>query len=113
MKKSAIALSALMITGSAGAPALAASFTADAVETRPGQQLRYGKLTVKDNLSRFEFQVMGKPVIQITDKTAKMTRYLSPLSRTYFEVKGTPNSEMDGDFAYASPCPEDEKIKCV
>lgn len=113
MKKSAIALSALMITGSAGAPALAASFTADAVETRPGQQLRYGKLTVKDNLSRFEFQVMGKPVVQITDKTAKMTRYLSPLSRTYFEVKGTPNSEMDGDFAYASPCPEDEKIKCV
>ncbi len=113
MMKSAIALSALIITASAGAPALAASFTADAVETRPGQQLRYGKLTVRDNLSRFEFQVRGKPVVQITDKTAKITRYLSPLSRTYFEVKGAPNSEMDGDFAHASPCPDNEKIKCV
>ncbi len=113
MKKSAIALSALLMAGSAAVSAQAAEFTADAVETRPGQQLRYGKLTVKDHLSRFEFQVRGNPVVQITDKTANITRFLSPLSRTYFEVKGTPDAATDGDFANASPCPKAPNIKCV
>ena len=113
MKKSAIALSALLITGSAGMQIQAAEFTADAVETRPGQQLRYGKLTVKDHLSRFEFQVRGNPVVQITDKAANITRFLSPLSHTYFEVKGTPDAAADGDFSNATPCPKVPGITCV
>ncbi len=113
MKKSAIALSALLMAGSADMQLQAAEFTADAVETRPGQQLRYGKLTVKDHLSRFEFQVRGNPVVQITDKAANVTRFLSPLSRTYFEVKGTPDAAVDGDFSNATPCPKLPNITCV
>ncbi len=113
MKKSAIALSALLIAGSTGLEALAAEFTADAVETRPGQQLRYGKLFVKDDLSRFEFQIRGNPVVQITDKNANITRFLSPLSRSYFEISRTPDAADDGDFASASPCPKAKNIKCV
>ncbi len=113
MKKSAIALSALLIAGSTGLEALAAEFTADAVETRPGQQLRYGKLSVKDQLSRFEFQIRGNPIIQITDKNANITRFLSPLTRSYFEIPKIADAASDGDFAYASPCPKAANIKCV
>ena len=106
MRKIHVALGALLLAGTVPGIAQAASFTADAVQTKPGQGMRYGKLFVSDTATRFEFQQRGRPVIQIIDKKAGVTRLLFPLSKTYLEFKGDADAGIADIVNLSTPCPK-------
>ena len=102
-----------LLIGSIGT-VLAASpeFTADAVQSMPGQELRSGKIYVSKFGTRFEFQERGRPVVQITQSGTELTRVLFPLDRTYLEFKNTAPS-IDAIDRPAAPCTPSPKLECT
>ncbi len=86
MRAAAIA-AVLLSVPVCGAVEAAPQFTADAIETEPGHDMRYVRLAFGEKGSRYEYQVSGQPVVQIVKPTEGIALTLFPLTRTYIESK--------------------------
>ena len=110
MRSVAITVAALAVA-SAGSAAADPQFTADAVQTQPGQEMRYGKLYVSDKGTRFEFQQAGQTVVQITLPADNKTITLFQLSRTYVETPSEAGAS-EGAFRPDVPCKASANLEC-
>lgn len=110
MRSRLVAAAALTVTGG-GAALAGPQFTADAVQTQPGQEMRYGKLMVGEKGSRFEFQQAGQPVVQIVRPSEGRTLTLYPLTRTYVESKSDVAGAMP-DLQADAPCKPSADVEC-
>jgi hypothetical protein len=110
MKCRLMAATALTMAG-AGLAEAGPQFTADAMQTQSGQELRYGRLTVGDKGSRFEFQEGGQPVVQIVRPADGVTLTLFPWNRTYIETKAEPGAPI-GEFHPSVPCKSSPEVEC-
>jgi hypothetical protein len=101
MKTPAIvrALSILMLLASAAMPGLAASFSADLVDTRGGQTTT-GTFNCQDKSCRLELGEKDRQLLVIVDGQTGVTRLLSPPEKTYVEAgPGDPMSLFANPFA--------------
>lgn len=103
------AAASLVVLASTGASA-GPSFTADAVQTQPGQPTEAGRVFFADQGMRFEFQRDGRSVVQIIMPRTGLMRMLYPQDKIYAEVQGPATP----DFATRpeTPCPPPEAAKC-
>lgn len=88
--RSMIGFTALLAAGAANAGDV--SFTADALERHPTSGMRSGRLYVSGTSSRFEFQRMGTPVVEIDLPTQGVRRIVFPATKTYLEFRGPPRT---------------------
>lgn len=89
-----------LATLAAAAPihvAESAELSADAFEAHPGAGVRSGRLYVRGDSRRFDYQAGGLPVIEIDLPASGVRRVLFPLTRTYIEQPYTPEPA-------AAPC---------
>src|SRR5208282_6219125 len=101
MKAAAIVAAFLSVAG-IGTACAGPQFTADAVETEPGHDMRYVRMFVGDKASRFEFQVAGQPVVEIVRAAEGKLLTLFPLSRTYTEGQAAPGA-LFAEFQVGAP----------
>ena len=90
----------ILITGVLlGAPAAAATFSADLVQGEPGQTLQ-GKIYVRGKAYRMELDDgKGEGVVVLVDPEAGLTRVLMPAEKAYLEMENTsPRSLMNNPF---------------
>lgn len=80
------------------------AFTAQSVQTTPGQPDRSGSITKSGTFLRLEFIQDGQQIIQILRPTEGMTYVLFPASQTYLERRSPPQPEAFLE-SYAPPCP--------
>jgi hypothetical protein len=85
-------------------------FTADAVQSQPGQPARSGKLQVGEKGSRFEFVENGQTIVQIT-RIDGIVRLLFPATRTYMEMKAPPGI-VPSSMTPEAPCTPSPEIDC-
>ncbi len=111
MRATAIAAVFLSVAG-IGAACAGPQFTADAVETAPGRDMRYVRLFIGEKGSRFEFQMGGQPVVEIVLPAEGKVLTLFPLDHTYVEGQtaiGVPFAESN----VSSPCqPQPDGAEC-
>ena len=110
MRAAAIAAVLLSVAVSGTAHA-APQFTADAVETEPGHDMRYVRLYFGEKGSRYEYQVSGQPVVQIVKPGEGIALTLFPLTRTYLESKGAPGTVPAG-FRPVVACQPSPAVEC-
>jgi hypothetical protein len=110
MRAAAIAALLLSVPVS-GTVHAAPQFTADAIETEPGHDMRYVRLHFGEKGSRYEFQVSGQPVVQIVKPAEGIALTLFPLSRTYLESKNVP-SPVPAAFRPMVPCEPSPVVEC-
>lgn len=89
----------------------APQFTADAIETEPGRDMRYVRLYFGEKGSRYEYQVSGQPVVQIVKPADGIALTLFPLSRTYLESKNAPGVVPPG-FRPLVACQPSPVVEC-
>ncbi len=102
MKATAIVVAFLSVAG-IGTACAGPQFTADAIETEPGHDMRYVRMFVGDRASRLEFQVAGQPVVEIVRAAEGKVLTLFPLSRTYTEGQASPGASF-AELRADAPC---------
>lgn len=111
MRLRIVAAALACLVSSGAAMAASPQFTADAVQSEPGQDLRSGKLFVGALGTRFEFQQHGQPVVQMVLPAKGIVRVLFPLERTYLEFKGDPAAS--GPISLPDvPCQPGPELEC-
>ena len=111
MRAAAITAVFLSVAG-IGAACAGPQFTADAVETAPGREMRYVRLLAGEKGSRFEFQMGGQPVVEIVLPAEGKVLTLFPLDHTYLEGQ-TAIGVPFADSQASSPCqPQPEGAEC-
>jgi hypothetical protein len=110
MRPAAIAAVFLSVAGS-GVLHAAPQFTADAIETEPGRDMRYVRMFVGEKGSRYEFQISGQPVVQIVKPGEGVALTLFPLSRTYLESRSSPDTSPAG-FRPMAACQPSPLVDC-
>ncbi len=110
MRAAAITAVFLSVAG-IGAACAGPQFTADAVETAPGRDMRYVRLLIGEKGSRFEFQMGGQPVVEIVLPSEGKVLTLFPLNRTYLEGQ-TEIGVPFADSRASSPCQPPDGAEC-
>ncbi len=87
------------------------AFSADVVQAQPGRDVRSGRLIVGAPGSRFEFQMRGRPVVQISIASKNLVRLLFPLDRTYLEWT-TADGASSPEQRPADPCTPSAELEC-
>ena len=87
MKTHSFLLSLLVVFFASQAMAEGKSFSADAIQQRPGQPAQSGKLYIGDKGARFEFTTQGRRIVQIVSSEGRMD-VLFPQQKTYMQVEG-------------------------
>ncbi len=106
------AIAALILTVAGGTTAGAGpQFTADAVETEPGREMKYVRMFVGEKGARYEFQVGGQPVVEIVRPGEDKVLTLFPLTRTYAEGTGSPGTSF-AELHPAMPCEPSDEAEC-
>lgn len=83
----ATALFCAALTGLGAATAGAAEFSADIHSTAPGGQAMNGKLWVKGERMRQEFNMMGQRTVMILDLSTGTNTMVDDANRIYFEMQ--------------------------
>ncbi|OYD17477.1 hypothetical protein CH333_00880 [candidate division WOR-3 bacterium JGI_Cruoil_03_44_89] len=79
-------------------PAFAAQFTAD-INEHDGEQIKSGKIYVKDSKYRMELEEDGQQIVIIVDQDAGVTRVVVPDEKMYVEMEADdPMSLMNDPF---------------
>jgi hypothetical protein len=110
MRSTAILATAFVVAGACSAAA-GPQFSADAVQTQPGQEMRYGKLYVGDKGTRFEYQQGGQPVVQIARSDTGKTITLFPLLHSYAETASSADMG-NGEFRPDVACKSSADVEC-
>lgn len=96
-------------------PVMAADYSADTIESRPGLGNRAGRLYVHGHKRRFEHQVMGLPVVDVDLPDEGIRRRIYPLTRSYSEQA---LSSLPKDVAavlaepVGAPCKDTPVLSC-
>ncbi len=108
----AAAIAAVLLSGAiSGTVHAAPQFTADAIETEPGHDLRYVRLFFGEKGSRYEFQVSGQPIVQIVKPGDGIALTLFPLTQTYMESRNGPGPLPTG-FRPMVACQSSPFVEC-
>ncbi|MFN3075551.1 MAG: hypothetical protein ABT940_01475 [Alphaproteobacteria bacterium] len=94
-----------------GGSAAQVSFTAEAVQTVPGQPGETGRVFVSEQGMRFEFQRQGRQVVQIVQPKEGLMRLLLPQEKIFAEFRGR---AMPANLAERAetPCPPPQEARC-
>ena len=105
------ATGALPAAAQSPSPNVPVAFSADVVQAQPGRDVRSGRLIVGAPGSRFEFQMRGRPVVQISIASKNLVRLLFPLDRTYLEWT-TAEGASSPEQRPADPCTPSAELEC-
>jgi len=93
----------------------AMEFSANIIQTIPGQGSQQGKIFVGKDQVRTEYDINGKTVIQIIDMKNQQAIMLDPENRTYILSKAGPGGAAPGEpgkAADANPCAGMPGVSC-